>query len=78
MFESHITAPENTLRWSWKQSDVAMWDNRATMHYAVKDYGNQPRVVHRAAIEGEVPFSVDGRRSVARVKVIKQPSTNVV
>ncbi|WP_024509962.1 TauD/TfdA family dioxygenase [Bradyrhizobium sp. ARR65] len=78
LFESHITAPENTVRWNWKQGDVAIWDNRATTHYAVKDYGDQRRVVHRAAIDGEVPVSVDGRCSVARVKAIKQAPANVV
>ncbi|MCC8969146.1 TauD/TfdA dioxygenase family protein [Bradyrhizobium brasilense] len=77
LFQSHITAPENTVRWNWKQGDVAIWDNRATIHYALKDYGDQPRVVHRAAIDGEVPVSVDGRSSVARVKVTKQPPANV-
>lgn len=41
LFESHITAPENTVRWSWKQGKVAMWDNRATIHYAVNDCGEQ-------------------------------------
>lgn len=78
LFQSHITAPENTVRWSWKKGDVAIWDNRATMHYAAKDYGDQRRVVRRAAIDGEVPVSVDGRRSVARVKVTKQPPAHVV
>ncbi|MGY4257808.1 alpha-ketoglutarate-dependent taurine dioxygenase [Bradyrhizobium sp. USDA 4516] len=78
LFESHVTAPENTVRWSWKQGDVAIWDNRATMHYAVKDYGEQPRVVRRSAIDGEVPVSVDGRSSVVRVKDIKEPPANVV
>ncbi|WP_407169123.1 TauD/TfdA dioxygenase family protein [Bradyrhizobium sp. ORS 111] len=76
LFQSHITAPENTVRWSWKQGDVAIWDNRATMHYALKDYGDQPRVVRRVAIEGEVPVGVDGRCSVTRIKVIKQPPEN--
>ncbi|MBB4377774.1 taurine dioxygenase [Bradyrhizobium sp. SBR1B] len=75
LFESHIIAPENTLRWNWKQDDVVMWDNRATMHYAANDYENQPRLVRRAAIDGEVPIGVNGRRSVARVK---QKSANVV
>ncbi|MHC2440232.1 TauD/TfdA dioxygenase family protein [Bradyrhizobium sp. USDA 4451] len=75
LFESHIIAPENTLRWNWKQDDVVMWDNRATMHYAAKDYGDQPRLVRRAAIAGEVPIGVNGRRSVARAK---QQSANVV
>lgn len=77
LFESHITSPENTVRWSWKQGDVAMWDNRATMHCATKDYGDRRRVVHRATIEGEVPVSVDGRYSVARFKFVK-PSPAVV
>ncbi|MDF0582029.1 TauD/TfdA dioxygenase family protein [Bradyrhizobium yuanmingense] len=72
LFQSHITAPENTVRWNWKQGDVVMWDNRATQHYAVNDYGNLHRVVHRAVIDGEVPVSVEGRRSVMRIKGAKQ------
>ncbi|RXH40412.1 TauD/TfdA dioxygenase family protein [Bradyrhizobium zhanjiangense] len=67
LFKSHITAPENTVRWNWKEGDVAMWDNRATQHYAVADYGDQHRQVRRATIEGEVPVSVDGKRSVMRI-----------
>lgn len=78
LFESHITAPENTVRWNWKQGDVAIWDNRATMHYAARDYGTQRRVVRRSAIDGEVPVSVDGRRSVARVKITNQLRANVI
>lgn len=73
LFQSHITAPENTVRWKWKEGDVAVWDNRATQHYAVNDYGDLHRVVRRATINGDVPVSVDGRRSVTRIKAIKQP-----
>ena len=72
IFQSHITAPENTVRWRWKTGDVAIWDNRATQHYAVNDYGEQYRVVRRATIAGDVPVSVDGRRSTTRVKAAKQ------
>ena len=68
LFQSHITAPENTVRWSWQAGDVAIWDNRATQHYAVNDYGDQHRVVRRATIDGDVPVSIDGRRSVTRIK----------
>ncbi|RAZ71851.1 TauD/TfdA dioxygenase family protein [Mesorhizobium atlanticum] len=70
LFEAHITAQENTVRWKWRQGDVAIWDNRATMHCATKDYGDQRRVVRRATIEGEVPVSIDGRHSVARFKFV--------
>ncbi|MEY9981454.1 alpha-ketoglutarate-dependent taurine dioxygenase [Bradyrhizobium yuanmingense] len=72
LFQSHITAPENTVRWNWQQGDVVMWDNRATQHYAVNDYGNQHRVVRRAVIDGEVPVSVEGRRSVMRIEASKK------
>lgn len=78
LFQSHITAPENTVRWNWTQGDVAIWDNRATMHYAINDYGDQRRVVRRAAVDGEVPVNVHGRRSIMRHKVNKQPPANLV
>jgi alpha-ketoglutarate-dependent taurine dioxygenase len=71
LFQSHITAPENTVRWSWKAGDVVIWDNRATQHYAVNDYGDRKRVVHRATIDGDVPRSIDGKHSVVRRKVTK-------
>jgi taurine dioxygenase len=71
LFQSHITAPENTVRWRWQAGDVAIWDNRATQHIAVNDYGDQRRVVRRATIDGDVPVSVDGRRSIARTKSAK-------
>jgi alpha-ketoglutarate-dependent sulfate ester dioxygenase len=74
LFQSHVTAPENTVRWSREAGDVAIWDNRATQHYAVNDYGDQHRVVRRATIDGDVPVSVDGRHSVTRIKSSKQPT----
>lgn len=71
LFQSHITAPENTVRWRWRAGDVAIWDNRATQHYAVNDYGYQHRIVRRATVDGDVPVSVDGRRSITRTKAPK-------
>ncbi|MCK1682841.1 TauD/TfdA family dioxygenase [Bradyrhizobium sp. 147] len=77
MFQFHITAPENTVRWNWKEGDVAIWDNRATQHYAVYDYGEQHRIVRRATVAGEVPVSIDGRRSITRIKAIKQQPARI-
>jgi taurine dioxygenase len=37
----------------------------------VNDYGDQHRVVRRATVDGDVPVSVDGRRSVSRIKTAK-------
>lgn len=71
LFQNHITAQENIVRWSWRAGDVAIWDNRATQHYAVNDYGDQHRVVRRVTIDGDVPVSVDGRQSQTRTKFDK-------
>jgi taurine dioxygenase len=71
VFQDHITRPENTVRWRWAVGDVAVWDNRATQHYAINDYGDQHRVVRRVTVDGEVPVAVDGRRSVLRSKAAR-------
>jgi taurine dioxygenase len=64
ILQDHVTRLENTVRWRWKAGDVAIWDNRATQHYAVDDYGDAHRVVRRVTLAGDVPVGVDGRRSV--------------
>lgn len=65
IFQDFILMPENLVRWSWKPGDLAMWDNRATQHYAVNDYGDAPRQMQRLTIAGGIPVGVDGRKSVA-------------
>lgn len=55
--------PENTVRWRWQEGDVAIWDNRATLHYAVNDYGTQSRLVRRITIAGDVPVNIHGELS---------------
>lgn len=53
----HATMPENVYRHRWHPGDLVVWDNRATMHYAVFDYRpGQPRVLHRTTSAGERPF----------------------
>jgi alpha-ketoglutarate-dependent sulfate ester dioxygenase len=63
IFQDRITWLENTIRWNWGLGDVAMWDNRATQHYAVSDYGNQHRRMHRITLAGDIPVSVRGEHS---------------
>ncbi|AXK38008.1 taurine dioxygenase [Crenobacter cavernae] len=53
---AHAARPEFTLRWRWKQHDLAFWDNRTTQHYAVADYLPARRIMHRATILGDRPF----------------------
>lgn len=54
---SHATVPANVYRHRWQQADFVVWDNRATMHYAVFDYEpGQKRTLHRTTSAGERPF----------------------
>jgi alpha-ketoglutarate-dependent taurine dioxygenase len=63
ILQDQVTRLENTVRWRWLEGDLAIWDNRATQHYAVDDYGDQHRVMRRVTLRGDVPVSIDGRRS---------------
>ena len=65
LLQSYVTRLENTVRWKWKEGDVAFWDNRATQHYAIADYGTQPRRVQRVTIAGDLPVGIDGKTSQA-------------
>jgi taurine dioxygenase len=56
MLYTHIARPEFTVRWKWREGDVAIWDNRVTQHYATYDYGDAHRVMNRATIVGDRPF----------------------
>ena len=63
LLQARVTKLENTIRWTWQQGDVAVWDNRATQHYAVADFGNEPREVRRITVAGDVAVSIDGTPS---------------
>jgi len=65
LFQQHVTRLENTVRWRWAPGDLAIWDNRATQHYAIDDYGDLPRVMRRVTISGDLAVATDGRTSHA-------------
>ena len=54
---------ENTIRWNWQPGDLAIWDNRATQHYAVADYDDQFRMLNRVTLAGDIPIDVNGQHS---------------
>lgn len=65
LFHDRITHVDNTVRWRWQAGDVVIWDNRATQHIAINDYGDAERIVRRTTVAGDVPYGVDGRLSQA-------------
>jgi taurine dioxygenase len=56
LFE-HSVAPEHVVRHRWRPGDVVFWDNRATMHYPVRDYGTAHRLMHRVTVAGDAPLA---------------------
>jgi len=43
-------SPEFHVRFQWQAGSVAIWDNRNTQHFAVTDYGDQARRLHRVTV----------------------------
>ena len=58
LFE-HVKQPEFQVRFHWNQSDVAFWDNRCCLHYAVPDYTSR-RIMKRVALVGHRPVGPNG------------------
>ncbi|MCU1457907.1 MAG: Taurine dioxygenase [Actinomycetia bacterium] len=52
---AHSVRPEYTVRYHWTPGTVAFWDNRATQHAVIGDYGDQHRVIQRVTLRGDAP-----------------------
>lgn len=48
--------PEVQARLRWEAHTVAIWDNRATVHYATADYDGQHRLMHRVTFGEDAAF----------------------
>ena len=51
----HSTDHRFTVRHRWRDGDLVIWDNRATQHLALNDYGGSRRELHRTTVQGTVP-----------------------
>lgn len=49
---AHARRPDFQTRFQWREGSIALWDNRATWHYAVNDYQGERRLMHRITVEG--------------------------
>lgn len=64
-FSEHGTQPEMICRWRWTEGDLAIWENHYVQHYAIYDYGTQPRKIHRIEVDAEAPRGAETEREVA-------------
>ena len=45
------------VRFSWRPGSIAFWDNRAAVHYAVRNFGDFPRLLERILIADEPQYA---------------------
>jgi len=57
LIQTAAIQPERLVRWHWRAGDLAFWDNRCTMHYAMLDFTG-PRRMERVAFHGDRPAPV--------------------
>jgi alpha-ketoglutarate-dependent taurine dioxygenase len=63
ILQSYVTRPENVLRWRWSPNELVLFDNRITQHYAIDNYDDLPRRLHRVTVAGDVPVGIGGGSS---------------
>ncbi|HEX5078689.1 MAG TPA: TauD/TfdA family dioxygenase [Geminicoccaceae bacterium] len=52
---AHQVRPEFTCRFQWRPGSLALWDNRASLHYPLNDYHGHRREMHRVSLAGDRP-----------------------
>lgn len=52
----HLRTPEFQYRHKWRVNDLAIWDNRTSLHYALFDYTDH-RLMHRIIMRGDTPHA---------------------
>ena len=54
--DTHVDQPRFHVRWKWSPGELAIWDERTTLHRGVSDHYPQRRVIRRCTVDGEAPF----------------------
>jgi len=54
--DAHVAEPRFHVRWKWQLGQLAIWDERTTLHRGVSDHYPQRRVIRRCTVDGEAPY----------------------
>lgn len=65
MLAEHVNDPRLHCRWRWAEGDLAIWDERSTLHRAAGDHWPHRRVIRRLEIDGDRPFFDPEPRPIA-------------
>ena len=52
----HVVDVSLHCRWQWREGDLAIWDERSTLHRAAGDHFPQRRIIRRLEIDGDRPY----------------------
>ncbi len=52
----HVAEPSLHCRWQWQNGDLAIWDERSTLHRSAADHFPQRRIIRRLEIDGDRPY----------------------
>ncbi|MEZ5657239.1 MAG: TauD/TfdA family dioxygenase [Burkholderiaceae bacterium] len=58
MLFRHQVSEAFTCRLRWQPNDLALWDNRAVLHYPLNDYHGHRRRLHRITLKGDEPAAM--------------------
>lgn len=52
----HVAEVSLQCRWQWQTGDLAIWDERSTLHRSAADHFPQRRIIRRLEIDGDRPY----------------------
>ena len=55
-----VQSPRFTVRYSWREGCIGMWDNRCTQHYVLNDF-DEERIIQRVTVMGDHVEGVGAR-----------------